>query len=278
MGHNQPMNQTLSEPDRRRSVTIAMPVLNGMPWIPEAVASVVSQEDADVELIILDGGSRDGTREWLAGHAPARARVVLDPDRGQSDAIAKGLAMAKGAVLGWLNADDLLESGALARVLDAFAEHPNASMVSGACWTIDADGVVTGRIEPPPDGSRSGLLRCPRNLAQPATFFSADAYRRTTGLDLRLQYAMDVDLWMKLARLGPAVLLRDEVLASFRIHDAAKSTRSATAMVREDLRVRLRHGMPVASRAGLTLIRWAYLRPIARSLRRRSFRPPSRAG
>jgi glycosyltransferase involved in cell wall biosynthesis len=267
------MSETLTRADPAGRISIVVPVLNGMPWIADAVASVTSQTVA-AELIILDGGSTDGTVAWLAAHAPASARVVTGRDRGQADAIAKGLAMASGRILGWLNADDLLEPGALATVLAAFANHPEAPAVSGACVTIDEGGTITGRIDPPPDGSLEGLLGHPRNLAQPATFFTAEAYRQTIGLDLRLEYAMDVDLWLKLARLGSVVLLRDQVLARFRTHGSAKSSRAATAMVREDLRVRWRHGMPILGRASRTLMRRAYLRP----LKLRLGRVPSRDG
>jgi glycosyltransferase involved in cell wall biosynthesis len=266
------MDQTLDEPSHGCSVSIVMPVLNGMPWIHEAVTSVVAQKGVEIELIILDGGSTDGTREWLKGSAPPGARVLLEADRGQADAIAKGLALAKGSILGWLNADDVLEPGALAAACEVFASHPGASMVSGACLLIDELGAITGRIETPPDGSLGGLLRHPQNLAQPSTFFSAEAFRATAGLDRRLHYAMDVDLWLKLARVAPAALMPDRVLARFRIHAAAKSTRAATAMVREDLRVRLRHGMPVLSRTSLALLRRAYARPIAYTLGIRSRR------
>lgn len=262
-----PMSQTLAQRDPSGEISIVMPVLNGMPWIIDAIASVISQTVA-AELIIIDGGSTDGTREWLTHHAPAATRVVAGRDSGQSEAIAKGLAMASGRILGWLNADDLMEPGAFEAVLAAFHEHPEAPAVSGACWTIDEDGAITGRIDPPPDGSLVGLLGHPRNLAQPATFFAAEAYRRTTGLDLGLHYAMDVDLWLKLARNGPVILLRDQVLARFRIHASAKSSRAATAMVREDLRVRWRHGMPVLGRSSLTLMRWVYLRPLKERLGR----------
>ena len=242
-------------------VSLVMPVFNGMPWIPEAVDSVVGQAGVPWELIVMDGDSTDGTREWLTANPRPGMRVVMEPDKGQSDAIAKGLAQARGTILGWLNADDVLEPGALAAAAAVLAAHPEASMVSGVCLIIQADGAVTGRIEPPPDGSRAGLLRWPRNLAQPATLFTAAAFRASGGLDPALHYAMDVDLWLKLARSGPAILLRDQVLARFREHQAAKSSRAATAMVREELRVRLRHGLPPLSRTALTLVRWAYLRP-----------------
>ena len=268
------MRSTLAQPEGTRAVSVVMPVLNGLTWIADAIASVMDQEGVDGELIVLDGGSTDGTREWLETHAPAPIQVVLGRDRGQADAIAKGLDMAHGSILGWLNADDLLQPGALKTVLAAFSEHPDAALVSGACWVIDGRGDVSGRIDPPPEGTLHGLLRYPRNLAQPATFFSAAAYRRTAGIDTRLRYAMDVDLWLKLAHVGEVVLLRDQVLASFRIHEASKSAQEDPAQVREDLKVRLRQGMPILSEASVTLMRWSYLRPIGRSLRRlqRGFR------
>ncbi len=267
------MGPTLAQPQGGHTVSIVMPVLNGLTWIPAAIASVLDQEVADVELIVLDGGSTDGTREWLERQAPGKVRVVLGRDRGQGDAIAKGLEMAQGPILGWLNADDMLQPGALGTVVAAFAEHPDAALVSGACWVIDGQDRVMGRIDPPPDGSLRGLLSHARNLAQPATFFSAAAYRRTAGIDTRLRYAMDVDLWLKLSRVGEVVLLPDQVLASFRIHAASKSAQEDPTQVREDLKVRLRQGMPLLSSASLTLMRWAYLRPIARSLRRLLRRP-----
>lgn len=248
------------------TASIVMPVFNGMPWIPEAVASVLAQEGVDVELIVLDAGSTDGTRAWLAANPHPSMQVVLEPDRGQSDAIRKGLERARGEILGWLNADDILEPGALSTAAAVLATHPEASMVSGSCRIIDTAGRVIGHIDPPPAGTLAGLLHWPRNLAQPATLFRAEAFRRTAGLDLRLHYAMDVDLWLKLARVGPAILLPGEVLARFREHPAAKSSRAATAMVREELRVRLRHGLEPWSRAALTLARWGYLRPAKRRL------------
>lgn len=242
-------------------VTIAMPVLNGMPWLPEAVASVQRQA-GPVELIVCDGGSTDGSREWLREHAGKETQLVFEPDGGQSEAIARGLERARGEILGWLNADDLLCAGALQTVRSAFEAHPGAAIVSGGCELIDERGAVIGRIPLPPDGTRRGLLSHPTNLPQPATLFRASAYRVSGGLDLGLHYAMDVDLWLKLTRHGDAVLLPDEVLARFRIHAAAKTSRAAVAMLREDLRVRLLHGLPPGSRTAWSLGHAAYVGPL----------------
>ena len=242
-----------------------MPVFNGMPWLPEAVESVFRQgPPEDVELIVLDGGSSDGSREWLEANASTRAELVFETDNGQTDALIKGFARASRAVLGWLNADDILEAGTLRRVSKIFATNPDVSVISGACIEIDLAGNVIGQIPTPPSPDLQALLRHPHNLAQPATFFTAAAYRASGGLDPSLHLAMDVDLWMKLAAVGRIVLLPDEVLARFRIHAAAKSVAGATAAVREDLRVRRRHGMPIRSRAWWVLFKRAYLRPMKR--------------
>lgn len=242
--------------------TIVTPVFNGMPWLPEAIHSVLGQPNVGVELIVLDGGSTDGSREWLEANVGANVTLVFEPDSGQTDALTRGLARATGSYLGWLNADDLLEPGALARAADAFVSAPDSSIVSGCCLQIDDHGGILGVITPPPSSSLEGLLQHPHNLAQPATFFRADAYRRSRGLDVSLALAMDVDLWLQLAKLGDVVLLRDDVLARFRIHDASKTVSAATASVREDLHVRRRHGMKLLSRAGWVLFKRAYLRPL----------------
>jgi glycosyltransferase involved in cell wall biosynthesis len=261
------MNQrTWEGSERRRSplFTIVTPVFNGMPWLPEAIDSVLSQVETSVELIVLDGGSTDGSREWLAGNVKDRAQMVFEPDRGQTDALIRGLTQARGVYLGWLNADDRLEPAALARVAAAFDDAPDASVVSGCCLEIDESGAITGLIPTPPSATLKGLLAHPHNLAQPATFFRTEAYGRVGGLDPDLDLAMDVDLWMRLALTGRVVLLRDQVLARFRIHSGAKSVTRATATVREDLKVRRRHGMPRTTRAWWVLFKRAYLRPLKR--------------
>ena len=244
-------------------VTVVMPLMNGMPWLPEAVDTVLSQP-GPVELIVCDGGSTDGSREWLLDHVAGRGRLVFQADSGQSDALGRGFSEAHGEILGWLNADDRLNPEALGSVRAAFDRHPSAVIVSGGCALIDASGKIIGGIPLPPDGSRAGLLTYPTNLPQPATFFRASVYRQAGGIDRHLAYAMDVDLWLKMTRFGVTVLLPELVLAQFRIHAGAKSSRAATSMVREDLRVRLRHGLSPLSPTALTLARRGYVPPLRR--------------
>ena len=242
--------------------SIVTPVLNGMPWLPEAVASVQRQRaEVKVEHIILDGGSTDGSRQWLETHAASDATLVLEPDAGQTDALIRGLRRASGDVLGWLNADDILEPQALLRVAKALKGRREAVGASGAALLIDPRGDVVGGLPTPPCGTRECLLRHPHNPTQPATFFRRDIYEAVGGLNPSLDLAMDADLWLRLTTRGPFELLKSDVLARFRVHPSAKSVRHAGRAAREDLRVRLQHGMPLVSYAGATMVKFAYVYP-----------------
>lgn len=264
--------------------SIVTPVRNGMPWLPETVASVREQRaTVDVQHLVLDGGSTDGSLAWLHEHAAPDLELIEERDSGQTEALIRGFGRADGEIFGWINADDLLEPDALSRVGQAFLDNPDAVAVSGTCLVIDPHGSVIDRIPLPPDLSIDGLLNSPWNLPQPATFFRADAYRQVGGLDARLHFAMDVDLWLRLAAAGRIVALPDQTLARFRRHPAAKTMKWASATVREDLRVRRRHGLSLGSPVARMMIRIGYVRPAIRRLRRVArrltgpFRPRSAA-
>ena len=165
--------------------TIVTPVLNGMPWLPEAVSSVARQrDDADFEIehIVFDGGSTDGSREWLVGHPELGCELRFQPDHGQTDALVVGFDAARGELLGWLNADDVLEPGTLKTVHDLFAESPDVVMVSGACLFIDLNGRVIGAMATPLTPSFEGLVQTrinpPRSLDQAG---SSRTLRRSAG-------------------------------------------------------------------------------------------------
>jgi glycosyltransferase involved in cell wall biosynthesis len=223
--------------------SVITPVFNGMPWLPQAITSVDRQRaDVELEHLILDAGSTDGSREHLKAHAP-HAVVVMEPDRGQTDALIKGFARARGDILCWLNADDLLEDGALRRVSEAFDRHPAASTVSGACLLIREDGSVLGALPTLRKASHQDLLNTVVNLGQPATFFTRRAYEGCGGMDPRMDLTMDVDLWFRLVKQGEVVMLPDQLLARFRIHPGARSVKACRAAAREDLTIRLREGL-----------------------------------
>lgn len=235
---------------RAPTFSLVTPVFNGMPWLPEAQASIAREacDEISVEHLVFDAGSRDGSREYLMSHPDASRIDVFEPDGGQADALRRGFQRARGEYLGWLNADDVLLPGALRRVAQVFAESPEAVIVSGACLVIDADGDVCSALpnnEPAATVEDVAVRRV--NFPQPATFFRRSAYLRTKGIDPSLHLAMDVDLWLQLAAVGPARVLSRETLAAFRVHEGAKTARNALGTRLEDWRVRRRHGLPLGS-------------------------------
>lgn len=245
--------------------TIVSPVLNGMPWLPEAIESVARQREGatfELEHLVLDGGSTDGSRDWLKAHTDLGYTLILEPDDGQTAALRAGFDRARGELFGWLNSDDVLEPGALQIAHDTMAPDPSVVLVSGACLFIDRDGRVFGAMPPPPVATHEALVRVFLNPPQPSTFFRAETYRTVGGLDLSLNLTMDLDLWLKLTRTGRYVVLPDKVLARYRVHPGAKSERMAVASTRQDLKVRRKYGMPWRSHAGRTLIQKGYLGPI----------------
>lgn len=250
--------------------TLITPVLNGMPWLPECVGSVASQRgDVEIEHIVLDPGSTDGSREWLEANTdPADTRLIFEQDAGQTSALRRGFEEGTGDVFGWLNADDLLERGALAAASAALEADPEAVAVTGRCVLLDPSGEATGEIPLLEDTSVRGILSSPTNLAQPATFFRRRAYETVGGLDPSLDLAMDVDLWLKLAALG-RIIRTDAVLARFRIHPDAKTVAGLAAAMRQDLALRLRRGMRPWSPAGRHLLRYGVLAPARDAVLRR---------
>jgi glycosyltransferase involved in cell wall biosynthesis len=249
--------------------SIVTPVFNGMRWLPECVESVAAQRaDVDIEHLVLDGGSTDGSRDWLRDNAALGYTTVFEPDKGQTDALIKGFARATGDVFGWLNADDLLEAGALRQVASVFEADPDLVLVGGCCVLIDKAGSFEGLIGTPPASDFRGLLTHIDNPPQPATFFRADAYRRAGGLDPAYDLAMDVDLWFKIARLGKVSFLPRTILARFRIHDSAKSVHAQGRAIRQDLSIRRRNGLTLRSEAAAHELYRIYVSLPMRSARR----------
>lgn len=240
-----------------------------MPWLPECVESVAAQRaDVDVEHLVFDGGSTDGSREWLRENSSLGYAAVFEVDSGQTDALRTAFARATGEVFGWLNADDVLERGTLRRVKSALESDPDLVLVGGCCLVIDNAGDYIGLIGAPRHDDFQGLLSHIDNPPQPATFFSAHAYRLVGGVDTAYDLAMDVDLWLKLAGVGKVAFFRQAILARFRVHSDAKSVRAERRAIRQDLSIRRRSGLPLVSEATARQLYRIYVSLPLRSARR----------
>jgi glycosyltransferase involved in cell wall biosynthesis len=203
-------------------ISVVVPSYNQAEFLDETLRSILSQDHAELEVIVVDGGSTDNSVEVIRRHAPRLAYWCSERDEGQSHAIAKGMALAKGDLVGWLNSDDVLMPGALKRVAEAAARtgHVNA-VFHGGHKVIDEQGVVMELNRAVPE-----LSWCTRRLGpvicQPGSFFGREAYRRVGGVDIALQYGMDLDLWLRFHSAGVPFVRVEGYLAGFRRHSKQK--------------------------------------------------------
>jgi glycosyltransferase involved in cell wall biosynthesis len=202
----------------RPLISVVTPSLNAAGTMAEALDSVRAQGLGEaVEHVVVDGGSTDGTVEMLRG--ADGVRFVSEPDRGLSDAMNKGIAMARGEYIGWLNADDYYLPGALSPVVDALASRP--VWLTAPCLIVDGSGneIRRGvtrykRFFLRHYGRRSLLVQ--NYVAAPSTFVRRDAILDAGGFDERFKYSMDYDLWLRLAERADPVVL-DEPVTAFRM-------------------------------------------------------------
>jgi GT2 family glycosyltransferase len=226
------------------TLSIVTPSLNQARYLPECLRSVREQgvriaeggEDRDVEHLVVDGGSTDGSADIIAS-APGLAWSVSEPDCGQSDAINKGLARARGEWATWLNADDWLEPGALPAMLGALRADPGIDVLVGRCRFVDLEGRTIFDPRPPQPITLANLLKLRsqwfngRLIVQPEAFFRLSLFRDLGGLDLDNHYTMDHELWLKLLRAGARFKAVDVPVACMRAHPEQK-TADNTRIVR----------------------------------------------
>ena len=207
------------------TISIVTPCLNAAATIGRTLDSVASQGYPGVEHVVVDGGSTDGTLELLAQFP--EVKVVSEPDEGLSDAVNKGIALASGELVGWLNADDWYLPGALAAVGEAADANPRAEWFTGGCPIVDGGGnEIRGGVTAYKNfllGHYSFPLYLSQNfISCPATFIRASALETVGPLRLDYSYSMDYDLFLLLARRGdPIILQRD--LAVFAMAEGTKS-------------------------------------------------------
>jgi glycosyltransferase involved in cell wall biosynthesis len=230
----------------RPRISIVTPSFNQARFIGRTVDSVLGQTgDFDLEYLVVDGASTDGTLDLLRAYGD-RLRWISEKDAGQADAINKGLQRATGEILAWINSDDVLCPGALARVALAFAAHPGTEWLHGRCQVADEDDRVVRRWI-----SLYKHVRCLRYsfdsllaenyVSQMTVFWRRAAWDAVGPLDPSLRFAFDYDLWLKLARRGPPVYLGEAPLACFRWYETSKSGAEFGRQFEEDAAVTARY-------------------------------------
>lgn len=214
---------------------------NSEPHIAQCIASVQAQQGVELEHVFVDGGSTDGTLERiqaLPGVSTGAVRWATDVRGGISNAMNVGVQLATGDVIAHLHGDDYyLGADVIARALQAM-------QAAGAGWAFgriasDIDGRLVPDAWAMPRYSRSRLLRG-NFIGHPSVFIDRRLFLRSGGFDTGLKYAMDYDLWLRLAALAEPVYLGYEV-AAFRRHAGSLSTAQADKAFAEDHVVRRRH-------------------------------------
>lgn len=222
-------------------VTIVTPSFNQAPFLRAAIESVLAQDYPRVEYIVMDGGSTDGSVDILRQFT-GRLTWQSGPDAGQADALVKGFARAKGDILGWLNADDLLFPGALSHAVAHLQANPEVALVYGDAVYLDADGrpLMPCRHVRPFDLRR--LRYWSDYIVQPSAFFRRAAYEKVGGLDASLHWALDYDLWLKLGARHRVAYLR-RVWSGYRVQDDSKTVTGGFARIAEVAAMARRHGL-----------------------------------
>jgi len=208
-------------------ISIITPSYNQASFLKETIESIKKQEvNLQVEHIIVDGISTDGSVKFLKSLGN-KVRWLSESDCGQADAVNKGIRMATGDIIGWLNSDDLYLPGTLQTVADYFSDHPECRWLYGRCQIIDSSGKERWQWITRYKNSRlkkfsiEKLLR-ENFISQPAVFFRKELFEEAGLLNLDLHYAMDYDLWLRFAGIAPAGVINIE-LAGFRRHRSSKS-------------------------------------------------------
>ncbi len=221
-------------------ISIVTPSYNQAEYIEETILSVLGQEYPNLEYIIVDGGSADGSAEVIRRYADRLAFWVSEPDEGQADALRKGFARATGEVLAWLNSDDLyLSRAVLAQVARYFRDYPQAEVLTADGMYLDAAGRWTRPIRTNAAHLRPEALRRRNGVLQPATFIRRRAWQRVR-LDTSLHYAFDWDLWIQLARTANW-LHAPQTWAGYRWWGQNKTARGDSRRAREQAEVIRRH-------------------------------------
>ncbi|WP_248927713.1 glycosyltransferase family 2 protein [Paenibacillus hamazuiensis] len=181
-------------------VSIITPSFNQGKYIRETIESVLAQEYPNIEHIIIDGGSSDETLGILHSYSylGERFRFVSEPDRGQAHAINKGLAMAKGSIIGWLNSDDTYMPWSVGKAVQAFHDHPEWGMVYGrGNYTDEHDRIIVAH---PVEAFSKRRLFEACIICQPAAFIRKSTFLDVGGVDESYYFCMDYDLWMRIAK------------------------------------------------------------------------------
>ncbi len=215
-------------------VSVITPSFNQAAYLEQTIRSVLDQDYRDIEYIVVDGGSTDGSVEIIRKYESKLAWWTSEKDLGQADAINKGMKHARGEILAWLNSDDYYLPGAIKTAIGAFDSHPKAAMVYGDMLAVDEYGQTINSFK-----YRQLCLEdllCFQIIGQPAVLMQRTAFEKAGGLDLSFHFMLDHHLWLRIALQGE-MLHVNRTLAAARYHPEAKNLAMASGFGGEAFRI-----------------------------------------
>lgn len=216
-------------------VSIITPSFNQASYLEQTIQSVLDQDHADIEYLIIDGGSIDGSVDIIKKYTSRLAYWVSEKDSGQADAINKGMRRAKGDIVAWLNSDDYYLPGTVTAAVKAFDANPDAVLVYADMLAVDEHGQTfnTFRYK---QLTLEDLLSF-QIIGQPAVFMRRAAFEKAGGLDTSFHFLLDHHLWIRIAAQGRTIVHIPQTWAAARYHAEAKNRAKASEFGREAFRI-----------------------------------------
>jgi GT2 family glycosyltransferase len=215
-------------------VSIITPSFNQASYLEQTIQSVLDQDYADIESIVIDGGSTDGSVDIIKKYASRLAYWVSEKDSGQADAINKGMARAKWDIVAWLNSDDYYLPGAVSAAVKAFDANPDAVLIYADMLAVDQNGQTFNTLRYR-QLTIEDLLSF-QIIGQPAVFMRRAAFEKAGGLDTSFHFLLDHHLWIRIAAQG-RILHVPQTWAAARYHAEAKNRAKASEFGREAFRI-----------------------------------------
>jgi len=230
---------------QKMKASIITPSYNQAQFVERTILSVLNQDYPDIEYIVMDGGSTDGTVDILKKYSE-RIAWISEKDHGQSDAINKGLRMATGEIVAYLNSDDTYEPNAISRVVEFFQKNPEQRWVCGKCKIVDECG---REIRKPITFYKNFLLRnysykkllTENFISQPSTFWKTELLAEIGYFNENEHLCMDYEYWLRIGQKYPAGVI-DEYLASFRYYTSSKSGSATIEQLQDQVRLAREYG------------------------------------